>query len=49
MFDFVASMLAGNQAPLSAVDGKYVLQVARAVQKSSKVNSPVTVASIDKS
>ena len=48
MFDFVDSMLAGNHAPLSAVDGKYVLQVARAVQTSSQMNSPVTVASIDK-
>jgi len=29
------------------VEGKYVLQVARAAQTSSEMNSPVTVAVID--
>jgi hypothetical protein len=47
MFDFVDSMLAGSHAPLSSVEGKYVLQVARAAQTSSEMNSPVTVAGID--
>ena len=47
MFDFVDLMLAGSHAPLPSVEGKYVLQVARAAQISSEMNSPVTVAGID--